>query len=186
MTNVLMTGNLKGSGIRASGGTARLMHCTLAGNTEYGIYGSGGNVALSHTILSGNASAGTLLTAGTLTIDYSCLQESYDGPGNFVADPLFADAWYCHARSRAGHFTGGFFDGGAWDADPEVTSPPTLDDFCITAYRPAVRHELLPVLRHQLDGIGLGGPAGFLRHRPPGYDRQCRRKRYNTEGDRKT
>ncbi len=98
-------------GVRVTNGTVNIVNCTIAGNQGWGVLNQGGIVTLRNAIIWGNSAGGLSGCAAT----YTDCQNPVAGAGNLSADPRFADATYCHERSRTAHYAGGYFSGGGWE-----------------------------------------------------------------------
>jgi len=110
------------------GGKASILNCTIAGNMGQGIYNVG-TVGLTNSILWNN---GDDLT-GTVSVAYSLIQTADAFWTNLIngcvlgTDPLFGDTTNCHLKSRAGFYTNGYFSGGGWSTNSNVTNNPAID-----------------------------------------------------------
>ncbi|MBQ6924122.1 MAG: fibronectin type III domain-containing protein [Kiritimatiellae bacterium] len=136
MTNILQCATTHERGIDIRGGSANLANVTVADCVNgYGIVvASAAACTLRNSIVWGNGKGAIY---GSPSVTYSCLQNDVAGEGNFVADPLFADASHYHLLSQGGYLTGGFFTGGEWTRR-RATSP------CIDAGDPAAPYALEP------------------------------------------
>ena len=90
----VISNNYNGGLAVAYGSTAYSSHDDFVYNTGAGIaMMDGESLIVSQSILWGNSDDGVNITVeeepGYLEISYSALQEWWDGPGNFVGDPLF-------------------------------------------------------------------------------------------------
>ena len=136
ITNVLQCATTRDRGIDIRGGSAELANVTVADCVNgYGlVVASAAACTLRNSIVWGNGKGAVY---GSPSVTYSCLQNDVSGEGNFVADPLFADASHYHLLSQGGYLTGGFFTGGEWTRR-RATSP------CIDAGDPAAPYALEP------------------------------------------
>lgn len=102
-----------GDGIYVATGTLAVVNCTIAENGGQGIARAAGTVAVANSIVWGN---GDDVTGGVTLLTYSCVEDgdSAGTNGCVAIDPRFVDATYYHLESRSGHYSGGWFSGGAW------------------------------------------------------------------------
>lgn len=131
LTNVVIARSAGGSGLYVKGGSVQAMQGTFAGNRLYGIcntavdsngVGAIPPVVMGNSIVWDNTAGGV---TGNVQVSYTLLQEPWPGPGNRVADPLFADTIYYHLQSHVGHYEGGYFKEGRWGG--ALRSSPGID-----------------------------------------------------------
>ncbi len=129
LRNVLQTGCPYGHGIELGGGTMIAENCTFANlGTGAGYYQISASAAATfrNCIFANNGAGAFGLTAGSDPSFSYCSSESLlAGFGNIEAEALLSDATYCHPKSEAGHYAGGWFSGGAWTVGDETS--PTID-----------------------------------------------------------
>lgn len=124
MTNVLFARGASRATHFTSGGNSKLYNCTLTEAGGSAVTVIGGTVIIDSSIIWGNGD-GVKQNGGTIEVNNSVTDEAMAslGGNNLVADPLFSSDGYCHPRSMAGYYMGGFFDGGWWNRDSAGTSP---------------------------------------------------------------
>ena len=129
MENVLQTGCPYGHGVELASGTLEAVNCTFANmGAGYGFYQMGASVPATFTgcVFHNNASGDYGISAGQEPAFSYCGSDTlFAGLGNIEGDPLFADTTYCHPKSEAGHYAGGWFSGGSWAVGDETS--PTID-----------------------------------------------------------
>lgn len=116
-----------GGAIATTNAHLRLSHVTAYTNSSLNAAHGG---ALSHdgtgtpldglvdnSIFWGNG-ATEILPAEGVACRYSDVAGGFAGENNRNADPRFADARYLHLSSRTSVYTGGYFNGGAWQVSP--------------------------------------------------------------------
>jgi hypothetical protein len=121
MTNVLVAQNAGSDGLRITGGGARMINCTFAGNGQYGVYNVSGTATALNCIAWSNTSGGLTNSAAR----YCDSQETLAGTGNKSVDPLFADTTYYHLKSKKGYYASGWFTGGTWASATQIS--PLID-----------------------------------------------------------
>ncbi|NLN00365.1 MAG: hypothetical protein GX174_00460, partial [Lentisphaerae bacterium] len=136
MTNVLHAFAYGGNALGNSepyggytGGKIEAVNCTFAGgrgngNQNKAVYvQAAGSATFRNCIFWNNAGADVDVVNGDVPVfEYCITSTAHDGPGNSTADPLLADTRYCHPRSQAGRYNGGWFAGGAWVTNDTATS----------------------------------------------------------------
>ncbi len=116
-------------------GNLTLRNCTIAGNSGYGLHYAAGTVSATNSIFWNNGDDLYLFPYApeepNPRIWNSCVEDGDNSgiQGCTNTNPLFVDTLYYHLKSKAGHYTGGFFNGGSW-AQGTTNSP--LIDFGFT------------------------------------------------------
>lgn len=150
---------LYGGAIATSNAHLRLSHVTACTNLSLSTAHGG---ALSHAsdgtpldglvdncIFWGNG-ASEILPAAGVVCRYSNVGGGFAGEGNRNVDPRFADTQHLHLSSKTGVYTGGYFDGGAWQVSPSHS--PLID-----AGDPAAAWSLEPVPNNGRVNMGAYG-----------------------------
>ena len=126
MTNVIHSASYSGHALGNNGGTIDAVNCTFTGVRNFGntlkcgYLQIGGSAVFRNCIFWNNAGGEYLTYGGTAPEFYYCIVEGeVPGAYNMIADPLFSDPNYCHPKSTAGRYSGGWFDGGEWVTDEE-------------------------------------------------------------------
>lgn len=136
MTNVLHAFAYGGNALGNSepyggytGGKIEAVNCTFAGGRGIGnqtkavYFQAAGSATFRNCIFWNNAGADVDVVNGDAPVfEYCITSTAHDGPRNSTADPLLADTRYCHPRSQAGRYNGGWFTGGAWVTNDTATS----------------------------------------------------------------
>ncbi len=118
----------RGSGIRATRPVS-IENCTVADNASQGIrVGNTHPFTLANSIVWNNGGTNLFFDVAEVpahVVRYNCIGDApVEGQnGNVNADPFFVDTTYYHLRSRMGHYTGGYFAGGAWAVGVAGYSP---------------------------------------------------------------
>ena len=121
MTNVLVSAAVKGWCLGNNNATVEAVNCTFTGATNAnadrlfpGYLHNGGTASFANCIF-WNLNDGRFVNrSGTDPVFVNCTDTD--------VDPLFGDTIYCHPKSQAGRYDGGWFTGGEWTTDA-VTSP---------------------------------------------------------------
>ena len=121
MTNVLVSAALKGWALGNQGAVIEAVNCTFTGVTNAdesrlyaGYMQNGGTASFKNCIFWDLKDGRVNLRAGSAPTFVCCTDVD--------ADPLFADTLYCHPKSQAGRYDGGWFTGGEWVTDEETSS----------------------------------------------------------------
>ena len=105
---------------------AELVNVTVADCAGTGVSqpeGGAATIRIRNGIVWGNTRGGV---SNATEVAYTCSQEAQQGAGNFVSDPLFADAPHYHLISRAKYIADDWF-GGAFVTPAKCASSPCLD-----------------------------------------------------------
>jgi len=110
-------------GVYALNGNSRFFQTTVASNGGEGLRMSAGFAFITNSILWGNGD--DVVGVASNYLHYTCVQDGDAAgyQGCISNTPGFVDGVFFHVRSRAGHYTNGYFSGGGWAYDTNTISP---------------------------------------------------------------
>lgn len=118
-TNKASVSGTQNIGLYAGGGVTTVRGCTIVSNNQYGVFrGGGGTVNIHDSILWAHTRDIHETVAGGISLAHSSSQQGYNlgADGCVDDDPRFIDWTWFHLESPSGQYTGGYFDGGAWES----------------------------------------------------------------------